>query len=198
LELPNVRKQTEDFGVPGKQYEIWLTEWNSVDFKPGPQTLSIVNALFVADYLGSLAKHNIEQASYWDIHNDITEQGGDYGYLSRTGAPDGDNVPRASYWAFKMASESLRGKLLSSSTGNENVTSYLTENNGKKSLLIVNKMPKTKVNTVISIPEFTGSAAMKQFRADNIKEGYDTESISVTNGMNLTLPPYSVTVITLN
>ena len=68
--------------------------------------------MFVADYLGELAVQNIEQASYWDIHNDITERGGDYGYLSRTGAPDGDNVPRPSYFAFKMASEALRGKLL--------------------------------------------------------------------------------------
>jgi len=34
-----------------------------------------------------LAKVNIEQASYWDVHNDMTEQGGDYGYLSRTARP---------------------------------------------------------------------------------------------------------------
>ncbi len=196
--LPNVRKQTEQYGVPGKKYEVWLTEWNSVDFKPGPQTLSIVNALFVADYLGSLAKHNIEQASYWDIHNDVTEQGGDYGYLSRTGAPDGDNVPRSSYWAFKMASDCLRGKLVHSSTGNENVTSYLTENNGKLSLLIVNKMPKTKANTTINIPQFEGSGTLMQLRADNMKQGYSKEPVEVKKGMNITLPAYSVTVITLN
>jgi len=196
--LPKVRKQTEDYGVPGKKYEVWLTEWNSVDFKPGPQTLSIVNALFVADYLGSLAKHNIEQASYWDIHNDVTEQGGDYGYLSRTGAPDGDNVPRPSYWAFKIASESLRGKLVSSSTSNENVTSYLTDNNGKLSLMLVNKMPKTKANTTISIPKFEGSGTLKQLRADNSKQGYSNEDIEVKKGMKITLPAYSITTITLN
>jgi hypothetical protein len=40
-----------------------------------------------------LAKHNIEQASYWNIHNNITEQGGDYGYLSRIKAPDGIMSP---------------------------------------------------------------------------------------------------------
>lgn len=196
--LPKVRKQTEEYGVPAKKYEIWLTEWNSVDFKPGPQTLGIVNALFVADYLGALAKHSIEQASYWDIHNDVTEQGGDYGYLSRTGAPDGDNVRRPSYWAFKMSSESLRGKLLHSNTGNENITSYLTEDDGKKSLMIVNKMPKTKANAIISIPKFNGSGTIKQLRADNMKQGYSSENITVTQGMKVTLPAYSVTVITLN
>jgi len=120
-----------------------------------------VNALFVADYLGHLATHNIEQASYWDVHNDMTEQGGDYGYLSRTGAPDGDNVPRPSYWAFKLASESLRGKLLESKSNKEDVTSYLTEQNGKKTLLLINKMPKTKAEVTILIPGFAGKATQK-------------------------------------
>lgn len=195
--LPNVRKATETYGVPGKKYQIWLTEWNSVDFKPGPQTLSIVNALFVADYLGTLAKHSIDQASYWDIHNDITEQGGDYGYLSRTGAPDGDNVPRASYWAFKMSSDAMRGKMINSSTGNENVTSYLTENNGKKSLMIINKMPKTKADAIIAIPGFSGNGTIRQLRTDNIKQGFSTEDIVISDGMKMTLPAYSVTVITM-
>ena len=195
--LPGVRRQLKKFGTAGKKYEVWLTEWNSVDFKPGPQTLGIVNALFVADYLGTLTKHNIEQASYWDVHNDMTEQGGDYGYLSRTGAPDGDNVPRPSYWAFKLASESLRGKLVKSTSGNENVSCFLTEKDGKKTLMVVNKQPATKAVTTLSIPGFSGEGTIKQLRKDNMKEGYSTENISVTEGMTITLPAYSLTAITL-
>jgi hypothetical protein len=195
--IPGVKRQLEEWGVPGKKYEIWLTEWNSVDFKPGPQTLGIVNALFVADYLGKLAVHNIEQASYWDIHNDITEQGGDYGYLSRTGAPDGDNIPRPSYWAFKLASESLRGKLLKSSSGNEDVSTYLTENNGKKTLMIVNKKPETKAAVTISIPGFTGNAVVKQLRKDNMKQGYSSENVTIAKNHVITVPAYSVTTISL-
>ena len=195
--LPGVRKQTEEYGVPGKKYEIWLTEWNSVDFKPGPQTLGIVNAMFVADYLGELAVQNIEQASYWDIHNDITEQGGDYGYLSRTGAPDGDNVPRPSYFAFKMASEALRGKLLETESENDNVSTYLTENNGKKALMVINKMPKTKAVIDLNIPGFSGKATLKQLRSDNMKNGYSSETIDVAEGGEITLPAWSVTTITI-
>jgi hypothetical protein len=193
--LPGVKRQLKEYGNPDKKYEIWLTEWNSVDFKPGPQTLGIVNALFVADYLGKLAVHNIDQASYWDIHNDMTEQGGDYGYLSRTGAPDGDNVPRPSYWAFKLASESLRGKLLKSSTGNEDVTSYLTEMNGKKTLMLVNKKPETKAVVTLSIPGFSGNAVVKQLKKDNMKQGYSTENVNLSNNYVITLPAYSVTAI---
>jgi hypothetical protein len=195
--IPGIRKQIKEHGVSGKHYQIWLTEWNSVDFKPGPQTLGLVNGLFVADYLGMLAVHNIEHADYWDVHNELTMQGGDYGYLSRTGAPDGDNVPRASYWAFRMASESLRGKLVESKSANEFVTTYLTNNNGRKSLLIVNKYPKTKANITFSIPGFKGAAVLSQLVESNKATGPSVEQIDVKDGMKLTLPAYSITTILL-
>lgn len=195
--IPGVRKQLKEFGVPGKKYQIWLTEWNSVDFKPGPQTLGIVNALFVADYLGMLTKHNIEQASYWDIHNDMTEQGGDYGYLSRTGAPDGDNVPRPSYWAFKLTSETLRGKLVQTASADDNITAYLVVNNGKQSLLLVNKYPKTKATLSLAIPGFKGKGSIKVLSAENAKSGYTSQPVEIKDGGSITLPAYSVTAVTL-
>jgi hypothetical protein len=195
--IPGVKKQLKESGVSGKHYQIWLTEWNSVDFKPGPQSLGLVNGLFVADYLGMLAVHNIEQADYWDVHNEITAQGGDYGYLSRAGAPDGDNVPRASYWAFRMASESLRGKLVDSKSADESVTTYLTNNNGKKSLMIVNKYPKTKANITLSIPGFKGEAALNQLTESNKAKGPTVEHIVVKEGMKVTIPAYSITTIML-
>jgi len=196
--MPGVRKQLEEYGEPGKKYEVWLTEWNSVDFDPGPQTLGIVNALFVADYLGMLTRHNIDQASYWDVHNSITPQGGDYGYLSRTGAPDGDNVPRPSYWAFKMASHSLgRGSLLESGTGNDRVSSYYTLDGKKKSLLIVNKHPKSVADITINIPGFQGKAKKLFLNADNAKKGPKEESIDVKPGMKMSMPAHSVVTITI-
>nr|CAF22222.1 putative cellulase [uncultured bacterium] len=197
--IPSVRRQLAEWGEPGREYEIWLTEWNSVDFEPGPQTLSIVNGLFVADYLGMLAKHNIEQASYWDIHNDITDQGGDYGYLSRTGAPDGCNVPRPSYWAFKMASHSLgRGSLLNSGTESDYVTSYLTYDNGKKSLMLVNKYPQTRADVTINIPGFEGRGTKQVLTAESGQPGPEKGNFRVRQGTELALPPYSITTITLD
>jgi hypothetical protein len=195
--IPNVKRQIEESGVPGKKYQIWLTEWNSVDFKPGPQTLSIMNGLFVADYLGVLATHSVDHADYWDVHNDMTEQGGDYGYLSRTGAPDGDNVPRPSYWAFKLASESLRGQLVDVKSADENVTTYLSNDKGKKTLLIINKYPKTKAGLSISIPGFKGTGSIKQLTVENSKTGYSSQSIEVKDGTKVTIPAYSITAITI-
>lgn len=194
--LPKVRKQATDFGTPGKNYQIWLTEWNSVDFKPGPQTLSIVNALFVADYLGMLAKVNIEQASYWDIHNDITEQGGDYGYLSRTGAPDGDNVPRPSYWAFRMASENIRGKLAECSTSDNNVSSYLSiRPDGTKTLVLINKYPQTRAAVKLAITGLAGKGTIQELTKNTGKAGYESKPVEIGKTTALELPPYSATAI---
>ena len=168
---------------------------NSVDFKPGPQTLSIINGLFTADYLGVLAKTNIEQASYWDIHNDITEQGGDYGYLSRTGAPDGDNAPRPSYWAFYMAGQVLRGSLVTAMSNNDKVSVYAASNGAKKSMLIINKYPRTSAVIAIGIDGFSGSGTLNQLTKDSGKKGPSTQAVTVVKGQKFTLPPYSITTI---
>ena len=34
-------KLIEEYGVKGKKYDIWLTEWNSVDFNPGSGTTTL-------------------------------------------------------------------------------------------------------------------------------------------------------------
>lgn len=196
--IPAIRKQLSQFGNQSQKYEIWLTEWNSVDFRPGPQILSLVNGLFVADYLGMLAKHNIEHASYWNIHNDISENGGDYGYLSRTGSPDGDQVTRPSYWAFLMASKALsRGTLYECAINDMNISGYLTSDNGKKSLMLINKYPKTSATVSINIPGFSGKAVMEQLTAKIANKGPDRSELIIKKGQNLNLPAHTVTTLVL-
>lgn len=159
--IGGVRDQVKRYGVPGRDYVIWWTEWNSVNFNPGPQTVSVVNGLFVADYLAMLAVTNPEIANFWGLHNDITPEGGDYGYLSRTGAPDGDNVPRPSYWAFKLVANNLQGQLLEVGTGNESITSYLAKRkDGSYALLVINKSPYTDFDGKINIRGLRGGNAI--------------------------------------
>jgi len=196
--IPNVRKQLAENGQSGKKYQIWLTEWNSVDFNPGPQSLSIVNGVFVADYLGMLAKHNIEQASYWNIHNSLFEQGGDYGYLSRSDAPEGVNVTRPSYWAFKLASESLRGSLVQCETNDKKVTAYASlQKDGTKTLLVINKNPRTSAVLSFSIPEFKGTGIIGQLTSTSTSAGYVDKVIDFRSSSIITVPPYSITKIQL-
>jgi alpha-L-arabinofuranosidase len=189
-----------------KQLEIWLTEWNSVDFNPGVQTLSIVNGLFVADYLGMLAQVGADNAQYWDIHNDLTPEGGDYGYLTRSYEEGCGNCPRPSYWAFKMASDALRGKLVKTTVEGDKeamITTYLTQNGKKKSLLVVNKSHYSDFDFKLDIPEFKGKAKMQVLDAstEKLKPGFENDpekkakAIDVTKGVKV--PKRSLVLITV-
>ncbi|MBQ2559091.1 MAG: carbohydrate-binding protein, partial [Fibrobacter sp.] len=162
-----------------KKIELWLTEWNSVDFNPGPQTLSVENGLFVADYLGMLATENVDNAQYWDIHNDITPEGGDYGYLTRSGE-NCMNCPRPSYWAFQMASDALRGKLMKTTiSGDEDalLTAYWTVKGKKNQLLLVNKSPYSDFDIKLDIPGFKGKAKVQTLdkTSEKLKEGWTND-----------------------
>ncbi len=193
--LPSVKDQVKEYGVSGKNYKIWLTEWNSVDFNPGPQTISIVNGLFVSEYLATLAVHNIDQASYWDIHNNLTQEGGDYGYLTRTGDPYGNNVPRPSYWAFKMTADVIQGKLMECKTSDDNVPCFISENDKQKAMLIINKYPKTKTDVKLDKSFMSGKVDIKHLDANSGIKGFSKESKSFPDKM--TLAPYSITTIQL-
>jgi hypothetical protein len=191
---------------PKKNLEIWLTEWNSVDFNPGPQSISMINALFVADYLGMLAKVGAGSAQYWDIHNDITPEGGDYGYLSRSYEElIGGNKPRPSYYGFQMASDGIRGKLVESKSGNEDLTTYLSQNGKKKTLLVVNKNPYTAFKGTLKIPGFAGKAKIEvlatpkgQAAGKVIKaEPPKATTQDVKDGTAVTFPAHSITLITI-
>jgi len=193
---------------PKKDLEIWLTEWNSVDFNPGPQSISLINGLFVADYLGTLAKLNAGSAQYWDIHNEVTPKGGDYGYLTRSydnaiGA--GGNKPRPSYYAFQMASDGIRGKLVESNSGNTDLTTYLAVNGKKKTLLAINKNPYTAFKGTIKVPGFAGKAKVEVLAAPKgqaagkvIKTDPPKASTQdIKEGSAVTFPAHSITLITI-
>ncbi|MCL2101259.1 MAG: hypothetical protein FWH22_06050 [Fibromonadales bacterium] len=197
---PEVKKN------PKKDLEIWLTEWNSVDFNPGPQSISLVNALFVADYLGMLAKVGATSAQYWDIHNEVTPEGGDYGYLSRSYDNQiGGNKPRPSYFGFQMASDGIRGKLVESKSGNDNLSTYLSQNGKKKTLLVINKSPFTAFKSTLKIPGFTGKAKIEvlatpkdQNAAKVIKiDPPKASNQDIKDGTVMTFPVHSITLITI-
>lgn len=199
-----VDKWTKQFNKKNK-IELWLTEWNSVDFNPGPQTIAVENGLFVADYLGMLATENVDNAQYWDIHNDMTPEGGDYGYLTRSGE-ECMNCPRPSYWAFQMASDALRGKLYKTSiSGDEEalLTTYYTVNGKKKSLLVVNKSPYSDFEMKLDIPGFKGKAKVQTLdkSSEKLKEGWANDPSKKAKTVDLSKPvkvgKHTLTLITV-
>ena len=192
LRLRKVVDKWSDRYNKDKKIELWLTEWNSVDFNPGPQTLSVEQGLFVADYLGMLATLRIDNAQYWDVHNDLTEERGDYGYLTRSAEPC-MNCPRPSYWAFRMASDALRGKLYKTEIRGDNdsfLTTYYTINDGKKSLLVINKSPYSDYDLKIDIPGFRGRATIQTLDKtyEILKEGWANDPSKKTKTVDVSEP----------
>ena len=160
--MKSVQTQVKELGGRGKNYEIWLTEWNSVDANPGPQILTHVNALFVADYLGHLASAPIQVANMWALYNGRDKRLGDYGVLACKGDAHGDNFRRPTYWAFSMLARNLNGTLLRAASDQTDLSAWMARRaDGKLSLVFVNKNLDTSFNTTLRVPGLTGEATIE-------------------------------------
>lgn len=96
-------------GRPRPQY--CLVGFNSTSTKPGPQTVQMANAVFMAQMFGALAETGTDMACWWAFHNAYPQRGGDYGVLTS----DGKNTPHYTYWVFKLLSHGFHGRLLAAS-----------------------------------------------------------------------------------
>lgn len=209
--IEHVREQIEKFGTKGKHYEMWLTEWNSVDFNPGAQILQHVNGVFVADYLGHLAKAPVEKANVWALYNGRDRRNGDYGLLSVSADVQGINAKRPTYWALSMMANSLTGKLLEGSSNQDNLSGWISRReNGKLSMVFVNKAKETDFKTTIKVPGLKGKATVKVLTQENsggIKTmdttgevfpstGPTTSTQELGDGSVITVPKFSIMTIT--
>ena len=197
--MEDVRRQVEAYGIKGRHYDIWLTEWNSVDFNPGPQILSQTEALYVADYLGHLAKSPVQISTFWgDIHNGRELRRGDYGLLAAKGDPDGSHARRPAYWALDLLSNALVGTLLEGGSDQDLLSSWLARRaDGKASLVFVNKNPDSDYRTVLRVPGLSGEAEVRILTASNSGEGPGpaTEVLKLGDGSAITIPKYSVVTV---
>lgn len=53
--------------IPGRagNIEVHVGGYNSVNYGPGPQTTSMVNALWLADVIGTMARTGVDAAGFW-------------------------------------------------------------------------------------------------------------------------------------
>ncbi|MBK8803781.1 MAG: hypothetical protein IPN71_17375 [Fibrobacteres bacterium] len=208
--MRDVRKQVEELGVKGKKYEIWLTEWNSVDFNPGPQILSHVEGVFVADYLGHLAQSPIQVANLWALYNGRDKRMGDYGMLSTSADPQGQNAKRPAYFAFGMLANALTGTLLDGKSNQENLSSWISKRaDGKTSIVFVNKSAETDFKTTLKVPGLKGEATVSILTKENSgglktqeatgatydQSGPSVEKKSVKDGDVITVPKHAILTI---
>ncbi|MES1178027.1 MAG: carbohydrate binding domain-containing protein [Myxococcales bacterium] len=208
--MKSVKKQVDALGAKGKTYEIWLTEWNSVDANPGPQILQHVNALFIADYLGHLAQSPIQVANLWALYNGRDKRLGDYSLLSTNGDPQGLNVRRPSYWAFEMVSNTLTGSLLQSTTDREPLSGWMSKRaDGKTSIVLVNKNFDTDYRVTLKVAGLKGEATVEVLTATDSgglvgseatgkthpSTGPKSEKKALADGASIVVPKASVLTI---
>lgn len=211
--IEDVREQLEKVAPKGKHFDIWLTEWNSVDFNPGAQILQHVNALFVADYIGHAAQSSLDKANLWALINGRDKRMGDYGILSSSGDPQGLDAKRPTYWALLMTSNTLEGQLLKAATDKEDLSGWVARKpNGKLGFLFVNKNMDSDFKTKLKLPGLKGKAKVEILTKETSggllgsdptggvypSTGPKVETIDVTDGTEILVPKMSVVTINVD
>ncbi len=201
-------------GANAAKIQILVTETNSVAYNPGKQTLSIVNAMFIADEMLSWMENGATSVDVWDLHNGAVSGNaspdlygsatyGDYGILSNgsSGEPAA-NTPFPSYYGMQMAS--LLGKagdkLVATSSSNSLLTTHaVRQANGSLALILINKDPKNAINASVSLSGFNPSGTGTVYSYTPTSNGVTSNNVSGKGAaFSITAPPYSLTTIVLS
>jgi hypothetical protein len=200
-------------GSNAANIQILVTETNSVTSNPGKQTLSIVNAMFIADDMLTWLENGATNVDVWGLHNGATSGNtssslygaatyGDYGVLSNglSGEPAA-NTPFPTYYGLQMMS--LLGKagdvLVSASSSNSLLSTHaVRQANGSLALILINKDPSNTINANVSLSGFTPSGTGTVYAYTSAGNGVASTNVSGQGAsFSIAAPPYSLTTIVL-
>jgi alpha-L-arabinofuranosidase len=166
--------------------------YNSVNHSPGPQTLQIVNALWVADMLGAMAEVGTDVACYWAVHNAFPPRGGDYGYLSS----EGNNTPNVNYYVFPLFKEHFGSTLVESKSSDSKVVVYSATEGKKLSLFVINKDKTSSKQLDISLLNFLPQKNARAWILDSLRMNAELPTITnVAKQFSYAVPPFSLVAI---
>jgi hypothetical protein len=172
-------------------------------------------ALYLADIYSGLLENGVFTVDWWDVHNGIgnvsTVAGhtdyGDFGILSSGGcASDGVtcepalNTPFAPYYALQLMSSFAHpgDHLLRAATSDPMVSAHASRKaNGDLAVLLVNKDPNNSRAVTINYSGYTpaGNAPTVQ---SYLNGGTQVTSTKTGTATSQTLPPYSLTLVTMH
>jgi hypothetical protein len=201
----------------GSNIELAVTELNSVASNPGKQSTSLVNGLFMADALGTLANTEFNTCIWWalrggadtDYNNSASLYGwreyGDYGVVASgdiSGTPA--NTPYPAFYAASLLTNWGRGgdAVISATSGYGLLSIYASRlENGNLSLLVINKDPTSDLTAQIALNQFTPGSAQAPVHwygkpNDLANAGITSGTASVSGtSFTYTFPSYSMTVL---
>lgn len=219
----DLRQQLNDYlGAAASGVELVCTENNSVFTRPGKQSTSLVNGLFLADSLCQVMQTEFNALVWWDLRNaqEIDNNNsaslygwrpyGDYGITTGANPPGpADRYP--TFHIAKLLKYFARGgdRVIRATSTYNDLSAYATRRaDGTLTLLIINKNAAASLTAAITVKDYTPAAnaqvasyGIPQDEAARTGVG-STEIAQATlanAGPNFTstFPPYSVTVITL-
>jgi hypothetical protein len=198
-------------GPDAARVRILLDETNSVSSDPGKQTMSIVNALFLANDLNTWLEHGVADVSWWDLHNGPvagndspslygTADYGDYGILS-TGAPPEPplNTPTPSYWGYRMVDLFAQpgDTYVSTRSSQPDVDVYAARAGRKEtSVMLVNTSAHRSFKVAVHLLALAPSARVREFCYGAHSRGIRTTQVRFGTGLFI-LAPYSIVVLRL-
>jgi hypothetical protein len=160
----NFRMQLTDYlgGPIGSNIELCVTENNSDSGAEGVQMTGIVNALYLADSLGSLMRTEFNSLIWWDLRNGPSTSG-DFDPTLYGWRPFGDegitwgttNYPV--FYAEKLLQYFARGgdSVVNASSDYLLLTDYAVQRtNGALTLLVINKDVTTNFNAQIVLTNY--------------------------------------------
>ena len=202
-------------GANAAKVEVCCTETNSVSSNPGKQTVSVVNALFLADAYSTWLKLGVTNVDWWASHNGVTYGNssgslygstsyGDYGVLSSgQGSEPYAETPFPAYDGFQMLTKlGQGGDLFVTSTSSQTLlaTQAVHRANGNLALLLINKDPANSYTANVSVSGYTpASSSTDYFYGESSGTGGITSGASTAGAsFTRTVPPYSLTTVVMH
>lgn len=176
---------------------MWIADvgYNSVNGRPGPITLSIANALWTGDLLGTMAELGEKISCFWALHNSYPPGGGDYGILSE----DGKNTRSYSYYVFPAYTHLFGHKVVQCISSNPSLSAYAAlYDRDTLSIILINKDKRRAENVHISLRDFQPESHIAGWILD-AKHKLDKLSDDPRAGSPFIekVPPYSLVVLHL-
>lgn len=198
-------------GKRAQSIRIFTDETNNVSSEPDKQTVSLVNALFLAEDFNAWLQAGVANVSWWDLHNGLvkgpnessslygTTDYGDYGLLS-AGNPGEPrlNQPFPPYFGLVIVHDFVgpHDRYAPASSNRPDLVAYATlRPNGGRALLLINRSPTVTFHaTVEGLGGPVGRPEIRRFYG-MASQGIATARATWTG--TLTVPPYSLTEVTL-
>lgn len=204
--VAKLRQILDDY-MGSNTIQIFATENNSVSSRPGKQTTSLVNALYLADSYGNALQTEIESVVWWVLHNaqefnNNNSNGlygrrtyGDYGVLS----PTDERYPTS--YALELSGDFARPNdaVLSASTTTANLSAFATQHaDGTISVLVINKNRDLPLDVTVQFNGFAPSNKSMTLATYGKANDDANTSITRTTATSTTIhaDAYSMSVLT--